>query len=54
MAEDIRITLRIPPDVHRALTEQARQEQRSLNGQIVYLLRLASEGSGDDQKKEAA
>ena len=35
------ITLRIPDDLHRELTSQADDEQRSLNGHILYLLRQA-------------
>ena len=28
-----------PPDLHRALVEMARREERSLNQQLIYLLR---------------
>ena len=38
MAEDTRITLRIPNDLHLALVEAAWCVQRSLNGQVIYLL----------------
>jgi hypothetical protein len=42
MAEKItRLILRLPDDVHAALTEWAREEERSLNGHILYLLRRA-------------
>jgi hypothetical protein len=42
MAEQIvRLILRLPDDVHAALTEWAREEERSLNGHILYLLRRA-------------
>lgn len=39
--EEARITLRLPPDLAEALKKLAAQESRSLNGQIVYLLRKA-------------
>jgi hypothetical protein len=35
----IKLVLRLPPDLHAALVQRAREEQRSLNGQIIYLLR---------------
>lgn len=47
MAEAVaRLILRLPPDVHEALTAWAREEERSLNAQIVYLLRRALAGRG--------
>lgn len=36
---DVKLQLRLPPELHAALVEMAKQEQRSLNAQIVYLLR---------------
>jgi hypothetical protein len=42
MAEKvIRLILRLPPDVHEPITAWAREEERSLNQHIVYLLRRA-------------
>lgn len=42
MAEQVaRFILRLSPDLHATLTEWAREEERSLNGHIVYLLRRA-------------
>jgi len=42
MAEAVaRLILRLPTDLHEALTDWAREEERSLNAQIVYLLRRA-------------
>jgi len=38
---DVRITLRLPKALHDALHRRAREEDRSLNGQIVHLLRQA-------------
>ena len=37
--DEVRIGLRLPADLHVRIVELARQEQRSLNGQLVYLLR---------------
>ena len=39
--QEIRLTLRLPPDLHAALQELARRDDRSLNRQIVALLRQA-------------
>lgn len=42
MAEKIvRFMLRLPPDLHSALLKWAENEQRSLHGQVIYLLRKA-------------
>jgi hypothetical protein len=42
VAENIvKLVLRLPADLHAVLVEMAKQEQRSLNGQIVYLLQQA-------------
>jgi hypothetical protein len=38
-ADDVRLTLRVPTDLHALLAQSARADQRSLNGQIVFLLR---------------
>lgn len=37
----IRFVLRFPPDLHKTLVQWAEQDQRSLHGQILYLLRKA-------------
>jgi len=36
-----RFILRLPKDVHDALTAWAKEEERSLNAHILYLLRRA-------------
>ncbi len=41
MAETVKLQLRLPVDVHRAVADLAEREDRSINGQIVYLLRQA-------------
>lgn len=41
MAEKKPILLRIPPDLWESLSRWARDELRSVNGQIEYLLREA-------------
>ncbi len=35
----VRLLLRLPPDLHAKLVTWAEHEDRSLNGQIVHLLR---------------
>jgi hypothetical protein len=37
----IPLTVRLPEDLHAALAERAHRDARSLNGQIVFLLREA-------------
>lgn len=39
VAGEVRVLFRMPPRLHAALTKLARRESRSLNGQMVYLLR---------------
>ena len=34
----VRISLRLPPTLHKRLKERAQHERRSLHGQIVWLL----------------
>jgi hypothetical protein len=42
MAEHVvRFILRLSPELHAALTEWAREEKRSLNAQIAYVLTRA-------------
>lgn len=36
--KETRLMLRLPPDLHATLTKLAEQDQRSLNGEIVFLL----------------
>lgn len=37
------INLRLPPDLHEQLKQLADRETRSLNGQIIQMLREATE-----------
>lgn len=37
------ITVKVPEEVHEALREWAEEEERSLHGQVVYLLRRVTE-----------
>jgi hypothetical protein len=41
MPDDTRITVRLPADLTEALRERARADDRSLNRQILFLLRQA-------------
>ncbi len=38
MDQEVRITLRLPSDIHARLTTQARAARRSLNSEIVHRL----------------
>ena len=39
----VKLTIRIPPDVHEQLVSAAAADERSLNGEILWLLRKAIE-----------
>ncbi len=41
MSDEKKITIRIPTDVHALLIRLAAQDTRSLNGEIITLLREA-------------
>lgn len=38
---DVKLTVRLPEDLHQELVRVASEEERSLNQQIIYLLRRA-------------
>ena len=50
---EVRYSLRLPPDLHVALVELARREDRSLNQQLIYLLRQAVRRDVERQKRQA-
>jgi hypothetical protein len=56
---EIRVLLRVPPELHAALTKLARRETRSLNGQLIHMLRqalppdLAEDVKPDDAERSA-
>ncbi len=45
----VRYALRLPPDLHAALVELARREDRSLNQQLIRMLR---EGLKRDERRQ--
>jgi hypothetical protein len=45
-----RMTLRLPLDLAAALKEWAERDERSLHGQVIYLLRQAVKGQEDARK----
>jgi hypothetical protein len=45
---EVRYALRLPPDLHAALVELARREDRSLNQRLIRLLR---EGVRRDERR---
>ncbi len=45
--------MRIPPELVQALDEQAREEERTRSGQIVYLLRQALARRGEPSESAA-
>jgi predicted HicB family RNase H-like nuclease len=52
----IRITLRLPDDVHERLTRQAEEDRRSLNSETVHLIEIGLDAvqGGKENPKGAA
>ena len=50
---EVRYALRLPPALHAALVDMARREDRSLNQQLIYLLRQAVRRDAERQKRQA-
>ena len=50
----IRITTRIPPEVHDALVELANRTERSLNGELVARLQVAIALAQDELRPHTA
>ncbi len=42
MEQEVRLTIRLPADLHRRLTNMAKRDRRSLNGEMVALLEQAA------------
>ncbi|MER7819051.1 Arc family DNA-binding protein [Streptomyces sp. NPDC096153] len=50
MDHEVRITLRLPADLHERLASQAKSARRSLNSEILHQLEARSgSDSADDQ-----
>lgn len=45
--EEKKMTLRLPPDLHAALTKIARDDRRSLHAEIITLLEEAAKERGE-------
>jgi hypothetical protein len=57
--DHVRISLRLPPALHKRLQAQAQYERRSLHGQLVWLLEHtmtapATVGSSSERAQHAA
>jgi hypothetical protein len=39
---EVKLTLRLPSDLHEALQRMAKEGDRSVNGQILHLIRQAA------------
>jgi hypothetical protein len=50
----VRITLRLPEDLYAALQARAQEEERTVNGQIIWYIRrgLNPAASGDRRTRE--
>lgn len=42
--QNVRTMLRIPKDVYAIIVKLAAEQERSINGELVYLLKVALEG----------
>ena len=51
---EVRYSLRLPPDLHEALVELARREDRSLNQEIIHLLRQGVRRAAQRRAREQA
>ena len=51
---EVRYSLRLPPDLHGALVELAHREDRSLNQQLIYLLRQALRRDVERRRRQAS
>ena len=47
--DDVRLQIRRPKDLHEAIVRLANNEERSLNGQLVWLLRQALKAQESDR-----
>lgn len=49
-------SVRLPADLRAALTQAAQEDQRTMHGQMLYLLRLAlaQRNAADEQSRHAA
>jgi hypothetical protein len=50
---EIKILVRLPPDLHALLKELAERDVRSLNSEMVYLLRRAAEQEDQPRRGSA-
>lgn len=48
MPKIVRLTVRLPRELHRQLEKLADQNRRSLNAQIIYMLEQLAEEKKDD------
>lgn len=52
--QETRTQVRFPSDIHRWLTERARQNDRSMNAELVRILRETKEQEATEQKPSEA
>ncbi len=50
----VHVSLRLPEDMHGALTDLAKRDRRSLHGEIVYILEQFLGAEEREAKKAAA
>lgn len=51
---EVSLILRLPPDLHAKLKALAERDERSLNREIVYLLKQAAEDEDDGQARRGS
>jgi hypothetical protein len=50
MTDEVRMTLRLPEDLRDRLRAHAKQERRSLNSELVYMLEVGLRAAGVDHE----
>jgi predicted HicB family RNase H-like nuclease len=49
----IRVTFRLPPDLHRLASKMAERSERSLNWQLIHLVKAGAEKLERQDSREA-
>ncbi len=45
--DDVRLTVRLPKEIHAAISEEAARQNRTFNAQLVHILEAAWSGTID-------
>lgn len=53
MTNTLKVTLRIPEELHARVAAQAKTDLRSLNGEMLYLLQVGLEATDQNDNSQA-